>query len=715
MQIIEQTNRTILFEKFNDSKYNILTLIGDVDNLESLEDEKVEEINKYLLVSSFDEFIEKFDPCIYSYMDVENRKIAYSLVKNPNIPDNLYTTIHINNENSFIKMLSTLMENRKNIDLKNIDFKYEDILELISPRKIINDIKQTRKEINYLYSKYVELSDDNPKKLDIGDSLNYKFSLASKNYNNVLSMLPLAIEDIKTRLSIGEDKNQISVDNIKLGYLEFSDKGELEFIENTFEKEKPKLLTNNSQELSLIFKEDYMTNTENPKEYIADLVSRTFVPITMSNVDINIENEVNNYNQYLELYKQSQEDFIKSARSLIEKIIGVKLFFEQYDITQKFMTPKLLITNIENEMLISPKSKEKLEKYLNTVNGKNEFTNTIWFAIYPNISLKEEYAKNNKRIFKNNNTINNSDTNSIENLSNIMDILSKYRIQVYVSFERGNDTSFDSLSISGIEKYVSKTKLVENKKYSEYIIPVIPNFTIIPKDKSGIKLDRKAIFINDKIEFSDNKLDEVEFFINGIYVDSSYIAAGICGAYQCPIFLKQKFRNVLSNNPGVRFNIEENDNGYIVKTTMAREISGFTNNIKERINSDNYGFIFASELGHINNDKITNITVYKARNLLKSQNGYYEPIYKTLTTTYIERIIRYITNDFKSDKLNYFFSNSPTSQKSIWLKEVNYINSIIKKGDDISHNIDIENNTCQLNFTFAGEIKNLKIEINKNI
>ena len=340
MQIIEQTNRTILFEKFNDSKYNILTLIGDVDNLESLEDEKVEEINKYLLVSSFDEFIEKFDPCIYSYMDVENRKIAYSLVKNPTIPDNLYTTIHINNENSFIKMLSTLMENRKNIDLKNIDFKYEDILELISPRKIINDIKQTRKEINYLYSKYVELSDDNPKKLDIGDSLNYKFSLASKNYNNVLSMLPLAIEDIKTRLSIGEDKNQISVDNIKLGYLEFSDKGELEFIENTFEKEKPKLLTNNSQELSLIFREDYMTNTENPKEYIADLVSRTFVPITMSNVDINIENEVNNYNQYLELYKQSQEDFIKSARSLIEKIIGVKLFFEQYDITQKFMTPK---------------------------------------------------------------------------------------------------------------------------------------------------------------------------------------------------------------------------------------------------------------------------------------------------------------------------------------------------------------------------------------
>lgn len=35
-------------------------------------------------------------------------------------------------------------------------------------------------------------------------------------------------------------------------------------------------------------------------------------------------------------------------------------------------------------------------------------------------------------------------------------------------------------------------------------------------------------------------------------------------------------------------------------------------------------------------------------------------------------------------------------------------------GDDITHNIDLENNTCQLNLKFAGEIKNLRIEINKN-
>ena len=89
-------------------------------------------------------------------------------------------------------------------------------------------------------------------------------------------------------------------------------------------------------------------------------------------------------------------------------------------------------------------------------------------------------------------------------------------------------------------------------------------------------------------------------------------------------------------------------------------------------------------------------------------------IYKTQTTTYIERVLRYTTNDFKNDKLNHFFSNSPTSQKTLWVKESGEVNSILNKGDDISHLIDETNNTCQLNLSFAGEVKNLKIEINKN-
>ena len=60
MNEISQTNRTILFEEINPNKNDILTLIGDVENYESLSDEKIEEINNELLVSSFEEFLEKF-------------------------------------------------------------------------------------------------------------------------------------------------------------------------------------------------------------------------------------------------------------------------------------------------------------------------------------------------------------------------------------------------------------------------------------------------------------------------------------------------------------------------------------------------------------------------------------------------------------------------------------------------------------------------------
>ena len=40
-------------------------------------------------------------------------------------------------------------------------------------------------------------------------------------------------------------------------------------------------------------------------------------------------------------YKSAQEDFIKIAKPLIEKILGVKMFFEQYDVRMGLMKPTL--------------------------------------------------------------------------------------------------------------------------------------------------------------------------------------------------------------------------------------------------------------------------------------------------------------------------------------------------------------------------------------
>lgn len=715
---INQTNRTILFEEINSEKLDLLTLIDEIGNFESLEDEKIKEINNHLLVKSFDEFLEKFEPKIYSYYDANSKNIMYLLEKPEGIPKEFVTEISIDKGNTFFKMLNTLIDSRKSQGNKNVDFKFENILELISPKKVMEDIKQIRKEIAYTFSKYEELDDNNPKKLELGDKLNQKFEEASYNYNNVLGMLPLAIEDIKTRLLIENDNSTLATDKIKLGMLQIGEKGELEVIEYKQEISSDLVLIEekNSTELVEAFKYDYESVTEQSNAYMKDLIVRTFVPLAKGIVDVDLEQEIQNYNNYLEFYKIAQENFIKVAKPLVEKILGIKMFFEQYDAKIAMMQPALLITNIKADMLIRGENKEKLKAYLNTVNSKNDFENTVWLGIYPNVDLdvKKSSGKIRERFKGSQNNGVEKNKNNIETLSNLMTVLGSYKIQLFFNFEGNSETTFDDVATKGIEKYLEKTKILENQRYSEYLVPVIPNFTIIPKDKSGVILDAKMKYENEIAKLSKEKEDLLQFWIEGVYIDGSYIAAGIIASMQCPSYLKERFANTSPNYPGVRFDIEAEDNAYKVKTTMAKEISGYTNSLKDKINQFNYGFIFSSDSVQVNKEKIKNITVYKARTLSRNDEGMYESVYKTLTTTYIERILRYATMDFKEDKLNNFFSTNPLSQKSIWLKDRKFVNSIMQKGDDISHMIDEENGICQLNITFAGNMKNLQVEISKN-
>ena len=714
--VINQTNRTMLFEEINPEKMDLLTLIDDVKGIDSLDDEKILEINKHLLVSSFDEFLEKFEPKVYSYYNAENQRIQYILKKPEGIPEEFINEIKIDNGNVFFKMLSTLMEARKSQGNKNVEFKFENILELISPKKVIEDIKQTRKEITYIFNKYEELDDENPKKLEYGDKLNNKFEEASQNYNNILGMLPLAIEDIKTRLLIGSDESSFKSEKIKLGMLQVGEKGELEVIEykQNESNELALIEEKNTTALMEAFQDDYESVTEEPNQYIKDLVVRTFVPLAKNFVEIDQEQEVENYNNYLSFYKFAQEDFVKIAKPLIEKLLGIKMFFEQYETKISMMKPTLLITNVKAEMIAKSGNKERLQAFLNTVNMKNDFDNTVWFAIYPNVDL--DIKKGEKKVrarFKGTSNDEKTEKNTIETLTNLMMILGNYKVQVFFNFEGTYETSFDNLATKGLDKYIEKTSILENQKYSEYLIPVIPNFTIIPKDKSGVILDYKMKYENDGVVLSDEQEDLLKFWIEGVYVDGAYVAAGIISASQCPNYLRDRFNAVSMVYPGVRFDIEADDNSYKVKTTMSKEISGFTNAIKDKINQFNYGFVFSSDNAQVQKEKIKNIVVYKVRTLLKNSEGGYEPLYKTLTTTYIERVLRFVTTDFKEDKLNLFFSTNPSSQKSLWLKDQKFINGIMQKGDDISHKIDEEMGICQLNIVFAGNMRNLQVEINK--
>ena len=109
METITQTNRTILFTEMNPERLNLLTLIGDVRGKSSLDDDKVKEINDELLVGSFEEFMEKFSPVVYSWCDAPTGNIQYSLKKPETIPPNCITEIPLNESNDLLNMLVTLL------------------------------------------------------------------------------------------------------------------------------------------------------------------------------------------------------------------------------------------------------------------------------------------------------------------------------------------------------------------------------------------------------------------------------------------------------------------------------------------------------------------------------------------------------------------------------------------------------------------------------
>jgi hypothetical protein len=74
-----------------------------------------------------------------------------------------------------------------------------------------------------------------------------------------------------------------------------------------------------------------------------------------------------------------------------------------------------------------------------------------------------------------------------------------------------------------------------------------------------------------KVKVSDSKEDIMKLWITGRLCDASYVAAGLVAAYQCPEYLREIFKNVSRNYPGVRFDIEREDYSLRMTTTWLRK------------------------------------------------------------------------------------------------------------------------------------------------
>lgn len=386
--VIRQTNRTMLMEEVNPEKPDFLTLVGDVRGLESLSDDKIKEIHEQLLVHSFDEMLEKFAPTVYSYYDANTQKVAYTLKKPEGISENMLTEIPLNRKNEYLGMLMSMVDAKRSEGTINADFKFEKLTDMISPKKVMEEIRQNRKELQYTYAQYAQLEDGAPQKLDLADKLNIMFEEASANYNNVMAMLPLAIEDIKTRLPLTDSREKQEDAPLALGVLSMGESGELRILEAPKVESTVLVAVDDNANTGLIeaLKEDYESLNEENNDYVGALVARTFCPLSSTMESrIDKEKEVANYNSYLEFYKESKDAFIKTVKPLVEKLLGIWCFFEQYPKKLKGMRPSLVITNISNEMLAKSEVRRiYVRAHLTAVDG-DPFDSTrklaLWSAV----------------------------------------------------------------------------------------------------------------------------------------------------------------------------------------------------------------------------------------------------------------------------------------------------------------------------------------------
>jgi len=519
------------------------------------------------------------------------------------------------------------------------------------------------------------------------------------------------------------EQNVSSNDNTttapQLGYSTFDNDGNLCFIEyNEENNEGPSEKKVDKTKLIDLLEKDYkaITPLAQQSSFISELVVSVYAGgTTLSNKnEIALSEMQATHSKNLGFYKEMQEGFVKVAQSIIKKIIGVKLFFDQGN-SKPRDNPKLLIANTSLDGIV--KNKDRLKTFLKNVNGT--LSKKYWFGIVPDISLTENQSTidttdenlddlDDIDISFDNDDKKDTQSSALSKLKVLIDICEETKLMTFFNFSANEETGFEKLNEEKISGYEAELESIN----SEYAVFAFPNFTLLPADRSLVAIGK------------DNSIDEsgsltnrqVKLVLNGFYIDASYVAAGLVVAYQTPNILKTKGIKVLKNNPVVRFNLEEGDNSLKFTSSLGIEnLLNWTEDIKQVINENSFGFSFCSDNVFLDGNAIKNAFVYTSRTLGKDKDKY-KGIYKVLTRDFIYSYIKEQTNG-KLSKVKNFIKldiGREWNKKKDQENEPDYANLILRKGDELSlGDYDDESKIQGIKLVFDKEEEIVEININE--
>lgn len=690
---IKQTSKTILFEEFcKESSENavdgelcpdLFTLLNNNKNSDFL----TESVLKKLEVSTYQEFVEKFTPCIWESMTMvegeSTPRFTYSVEKPLNDPRAKKVQL---STHEFYKMVMNLYSKKAVAGENNHTFDYSMVEELLSPEKVMDEAKKLRKALHYNYSEYLKLDESRQaEQNERAERIIQTREAITQKYDNVSAVIKLALGDTKEKLLLLEKGSQgeENLDAPKLEVtsrpclMEFSETGDITLVPVEMKTEDTTALAVVDQattDIATVIGDDYDDATEGQgNTYIRSLVTTLFVPNDGNTglVTLNREELVAKRDQYTYVYKNMQEQFVKAISSVVEKMLNVKVFFDNATVDGKLKSP-LVVSNCKaSDLLEDDSTKENFRNFLQQ-SGDDRDGHKLWFAILPAIGDKEfldatstninPMARNpmgKKETPKKGNQI------SIDVAKEMLKILEEYRIVTFFNYKASEKTGFHQFQKEMVVSYKQKLENLQNNPYAVFSYP---NFTVLPKKETNIQIGETGEGENEKRQFLE---------LPGIYVDASYVAAGLVVGTQDRDYLKNKGFDVNPANPCVRFDLEEDDYRYRIQTTMNREgHTTWANGIEEEVNLGEgklFGFCFCGNTKYSNGKKVEQTYIHSARNMTG----------KSICTTLVKDFVRdylALEMDMTSKNLNKFV-NTEADQWRLDSTRNPVANSMLKEGE----------------------------------
>ena len=724
LETVLQTHKAILFEEFNGWQPATLNLATILDGIYQDIDDMAEKIER-LEVHSFKEFLEKFAPKIYETVDQVGADyiVSYTMdVKEGGVP--IPITEHV-----YYRMLNEMYGKKAESGLSNREFDDSKLREILTPQSEENEMLRLRKKAMLLIMQYTEavnkkenanlyakqmvaLREEVAQKA-LRSSMT-RLSLNINAINNQIKFLDSKLEDFKA-LPAGSENSEI-----KRGTLDYDENGnpvikELLSAENSTASDAGKFLTAGESTRLLkgaVEKTIDARGVENGMEispFTKQMVISTYLPADDSESFSLMPAEIIQKKTELEakrdklekIYLQAQTAFMKVLKQIVQRIMGVKVFFDHATIKggDEGTLPKgqgLLVTNCPVSDLLVEGIKQKFKKFIIDRGITQSKNAKLWFGILPHVIVgeinPEEQTDDSAELdpFK----INvDSEQNfksatrpvtTLNEAKEILSILNEGRILTFFNPATAQDAPFTFGGITSKTIDEIKSELNEIGIDFEHAVFAYPNFTLVRDIR--IPIDKRE----------DSKLLDV----SAVYVDAAYVAAGIVAASQQPEYLvKHGFNGKVDRQSVcVRLDIEEEELSNKILTKFNRELShAWAKDIFESISRDNFGFVFSgdSKFDSQRRQFLENSYVLLARTMKKNKDGIYQPIYKTLTNDFILAYLRAQKID-KKPLLRTFLSTDVGAWKndSTRGEKIGIINVILRKGEDVTQSKNNPNELC---------------------